>query len=55
MVCRRIRPNIIKPFYEALRNIIHVTKKFRMAINSADGDADNEADVGDEEDVAEAS
>ena len=26
-----------------------------MAINSADGDADNEADVGDEEDVAEAS
>ena len=35
--------------------MIHVTKKFRMAINSADGDADNEADVGDEEDVAEAS
>ena len=26
-----------------------------LAINSADGDADNEADVGDEEDVAEAS
>ena len=30
-------------------------KKLRMAINSADGDADNEADVGDEEDVAKAS
>ena len=26
-----------------------------LAINSADGDTDNEADVGDEEDVAEAS
>ena len=26
-----------------------------LAINSADGDADNEADVGHEEDVAEAS
>ena len=30
-------------------------KKNMLAINSADGDADNKADVGDEEDVAEAS